>query len=145
MTREALDNLSREELLALAVQQQRQIELLQQELSRRVLVMDEAGSIAQAAMALSGVFDASQQAADRYLESVEDLKARQETEYTLRLSQAEEQCRAMIAQAEKSAQFYWDALNKRIEALMAAQEALQQPAVHEAAEEVAEGSFGPDD
>ena len=141
----SLHNLSREELLTLVHSQQLEIEALHRQLSQRQLVMDEAGSIAQAAMELSGVFQASQQAADRYLESVEAMKARQEAEYTLRLSQAEEQCRTMIAQAEKSAQFYWDALNKRIEALMAAQEALQQPAVHEPAEEVAEGSFGPDD
>ena len=78
MADKPLDNFSREELLALVQEQQRQIDLLQRQLGERVLVMDEAGSIAQAALALSGVFDASQQAADRYLESVEHLKARQD-------------------------------------------------------------------
>ena len=137
MVDKPLDNLSREELIAL-------VQSLQQQLRQRVLVMDEAGSIAQAAMALSGVFQASQQAADQYLESAEALKTRQEADYHRRLAQAEAQCREMVAQAEESARFYWDALNRRIEELMAAQPLLQTEDT-EPAEEAAEDSFGPDD
>lgn len=144
MADKPLDNFSREELLALVQEQQLRIESLQRQLGERVLVMDEAGSIAQAALALSGVFGASQQAADRYLESVEHLKARQEADYNLRLAQAEEQCREMVARAEQGAQFYWDALNRRIEALMAGQTALQTES-SESTDETAEASFGPDD
>ena len=140
----SLHNLSREELLTLVHSQQLEIEALHRQLSQRQLVMDEAGSIAQAALALSGVFDASQQAADRYLESVEHLKARQEADYNLRLAQAEEQCREMVARAEQGAQFYWDALNRRIEELMAGHTALQTEN-SESTDETAEASFGPDD
>jgi hypothetical protein len=144
MADKPLDNFSREELLALVQEQQLRIESLQRQLGERVLVMDEAGSIAQAALALSGVFQASQQAADRYLESVEHLKARQEADYNQRLAQAEVQCREMVARAEQGAQFYWDALNRRIEALMAGQTALQTES-SDSTDETAEASFGPDD
>lgn len=144
MADKSLDNFSREELLALVQEQQRQIDSLQQQLRERVLVMDEAGSIAQAALALSGVFGASQQAADRYLESVEHLKARQEADYHLRLAQAEAQCREMVARAEQGAQFYWDALNRRIETLMSVQP-LPQAESAGPTEDPAEDSFGPDD
>ena len=155
MPDKSFDNFTRQELLALVQVQQRQIAELQCQLSARQLVMDEAGSIAQAAMELNGVFHASQAAADQYLESVEAMKKRKESEYYLRLAQAEqqaqalfaqteEQCRAMVAQAEEKAQFYWDALNHRIEELMATQ-TLPQMSDAEPAEETAEDSFGPDD
>ena len=144
MTNESLHNLSREELIALAQTQQQQIESLQQQLARRVLIMEEAGSIARAAMELNEVFLASQRAADQYLESTEAMKTRQESECALRLTQAEAQCRDMITHAEESAQFYWDALNRRIEELMAAQ-SLPQAEPVKPTEEATEGSFGPDD
>lgn len=155
MPDKSFDNFTRQELLALVQVQQSQIAELQRQLSARQLVMDEAGSIAQAAMKLSGVFQASQIAADQYLESVEAMKERQESEYYLRLAQAEqqaqalfaqteEQCRAMVTQAEEKAEFYWDALNHRIEELMATQMLPQMSGV-EPAEETAEDSFGPDD
>ena len=137
MNDKPLDNLSREELIAL-------VQSLQQQLQHRTLIMDEAGSIAHAAMELNGVFQASQRAADQYLASAEAMKARQEADYHLRLAQAEEQCREMVAQAEESARFYWDALNRRIEELMSAQPLPQAENV-ESAEETAEDSFGPDD
>ena len=144
MTDSMLNNLSREELLALVQTQQHQIESLQQQLMQQAAA-GEAGSIAQAALELSGIFETAQQAADVYLESVEDLKARQEADYHQRLAQAEEQCREMVARAEQGAQFYWDTLNRRIEELMAAQPLPQaEPAGEPAAEPSAE-SFGPDD
>ena len=148
MVDKPLDNLSREELIAL-------VQSLQQQLRQRVLVMDEAGSIAQAAMALSGVFQASQQAADQYLESAEAMKLRQESDYHRRLTQAEQQAQALLAQtrqqcqemvthAEESAQFYWDALNRRIEELMSTQ-SLPQASPTTPAEPSNDERFGPDD
>ena len=139
MTEPCFDNLTREELLSLVHNQQLQIAQLQRQLTRA-----SAGSLAQAALELNGVFHASQQAADAYLQSVEDLKSRQETEYTLRLAQAEAQSREMVTQAEASAQFYWDALNRRIEAFMATQPLLHAESTG-SADEPAEESFGPDD
>ena len=144
MSERSVDNFSREELLALVHEQQRQIEALQRQLMQQAAA-GEAGSIAQAALELSGIFETAQQAADVYLESVEDLKARQEADYHQRLAQAEEQCRAMLARAEQGAQFYWDALSRRIEELMAGQTALPAEPAVEPEEEPAAESFGPVD
>lgn len=145
MTEKSFDNLSREELLTLVQQQRMQIDALRRQLDARQLVMDQAGSIAEAAMELSGVFHASQAAADQYLQSVEALKTRQESEYALRLSQAEEQCRAIVAQAEKRAAYYWDALQKRIDEMMDQHTDLVQTLCGGNAPESTEVCFGPDD
>ena len=118
MTDMLLEKLSREELLDLALTQQRQIEALQQQLMQQTAA-DEAGSIAQAALQLSGVFEKAQQAADVYLENVAAMKLRRETEDAARLAQTEARCRDMVAQARESAAYYWDALQQKIEEALA--------------------------
>ena len=69
--------LRREDLIEIIYQYQRREQRLTQEnetlksqLKDRNLQMEKAGSIAQAALALNGVFEAAQQAADQYLQSV---------------------------------------------------------------------------
>ena len=148
MSDKPLDNLSREELIAL-------VQSLQQQLDERVLVMEEAGSIAQAAMELNGVFQASQRAADQYLESAEAMQARREAEYYRRLAEAEQQaqamlletqnqCRILLEQARQGAEFYWDELQKKVQQLMARPELLQQLQAAAATDPAVE-CFGPDD
>ncbi len=58
------------------LEQEREIEALREEnfqlkeaLEKKKLVMEESGSIAEAALRLSGVFEAAQKAADMYLTS----------------------------------------------------------------------------
>lgn len=65
------------ELLELLLEQEKEIERLQIENSKlqeqleiRRLQIEESGSIAEAALKLSGIFEAAQKAADIYLESV---------------------------------------------------------------------------
>lgn len=142
MTDMLLENLSREELLDLALAQQRQIEALQQQLMQQTAA-DEAGSIAQAALQLSGVFEKAQQAADVYLENVAAMKLRRETEDAARLAQTEARCRDMVAQARESAAYYWDALQQKIEEALASHADLLplQPDAPESGED----HFGPDD
>lgn len=142
MTDSALNNLSREELLDLALAQQRQIEALQQQLMQQTAA-DEAGSIAQAALQLSGVFEKAQQAADVYLENVAAMKLRRETEDAARLAQTEARCRDMVAQARESAAYYWDALQQKIEEALASHADLLPPQPD--APQSGEDHFGPDD
>lgn len=73
----ALKSLTKLELLELLAEQEREIQSLQQELEQkeqliqqRTLCMMQSGNIAQAALALNGVFEAAQMAADQYIESV---------------------------------------------------------------------------
>lgn len=72
-----LRGLSRLQLLELLARQEREIQALKAELAEkeaalaeRRLVMERAGSIAEAALQLNGVFEAAQRAADQYLASV---------------------------------------------------------------------------
>ena len=143
MTDSMLNNLSREELLDLALAQQKQIEALQQQLMQQTAA-DEAGSIAQAALQLSGVFEKAQQAADVYLENVAAMKLRRETEDAALLAQTEAQCRNMVAQARESAAYYWDALQQKVEEFFTSRAELTQPQPTEDTA-AAEECFGPDD
>lgn len=86
MTEKELRKLNRAELLELLIwqireneAQQTELEDLRARLQRRELAMQEAGSIAEAALRLQGVFEAAQAAADQYLESVKALAERAKT------------------------------------------------------------------
>jgi len=151
------DNLSREELLTLAKQQQAELEQLRSFALSPTLDLDEPGSIAEAAMQLSGVFQASQRAADIYLRSMESMKAKRESEYFLRLAEAEQQaqqllletqehCRTTVSRAKESADFYWAEMHRRLDQLFGADPDLvrllcQLPNAAPSPED----GFGPDD
>lgn len=75
-----LKKLKRSDLFELLVSQAKEIELLQArvndlevKLERREINLSEAGSIAEAALAISKVFDEAQVAADVYLNNVKRL------------------------------------------------------------------------
>ena len=77
MTGKELKRLSRADLLELLLRQMEENERLrseleqaQKELSSREIILDQAGSIAQASLQISRVFEAAQLAADLYLENV---------------------------------------------------------------------------
>ena len=77
MTNKALKHLNRSELLQLLVAQGEEIKKLREQLeeankklNERQLVMEKSGSIAEAALRLSGVFEAAEKAAQHYLENV---------------------------------------------------------------------------
>ena len=77
MEKNSLRKLSREELLNMLIELTKENELLKQklhevenELNDRAIKIKNAGSIAQAALELNGIFEAAQKAADQYLESI---------------------------------------------------------------------------
>ena len=77
MTEKELKKLNRKQLLELLLQQTERTEFLEAELEKanqkladRIIKEKEAGSIAGAALQLSGIFEAAQNAADLYLESI---------------------------------------------------------------------------
>ena len=84
MTDKELRRLSRAELLELLLEANRENERLRSQLQKakdlldaRAIEIENAGSIAEAALALNGVFQAAQQAADQYLENVRRLAEEQ--------------------------------------------------------------------
>ncbi len=72
-----LKKLSRADLLEMLIEQSKEVERLRYELDKanaalkdRRIVMENVGSIAEASLKLSGIFESAQQAADLYLENV---------------------------------------------------------------------------
>lgn len=80
MTDRELKKLSRAELLELLLEESRENERLRGQLKKakellasKTIKIENAGSIAEAALALNNVFEAAQKAADQYLENVRRL------------------------------------------------------------------------
>lgn len=80
MTDQELRKLSRADLLELLLEQSKENERLreqlkqaQEQLASRKIEIDNAGSIAEAALQLNGVFEAAEKAAAQYLENVRRL------------------------------------------------------------------------
>ena len=85
MTDKELRKLNRSDLLEILLEQSREIDRLnalvaqmQEQLDSRQLLLDNAGSIAEASLQVSHVFEAAQQAAEQYLENIRTLSIRQE-------------------------------------------------------------------
>ena len=77
MTDRKLKKMNRRELLELLVEQEHELERLQEMLREveertqsREIRISKAGSIAEAALMLNGVFEAAQAAADQYLDNI---------------------------------------------------------------------------
>ncbi len=100
MTDKELKRMSRAALLELLIEQMEENEKLkaelqqaQAQLSSREIQISEAGSIAEAALKLNGVFVAAENAAKQYVENVRALSSDQK-----------ELCRRMEQQAKQEAQ-----------------------------------------
>lgn len=87
MTDSELHKLKRSELLEMMVEQSKEIDRLKRQLAiaakrlrSRELMLQEAGSIAEAAVSISNVFADAQKAAELYLENVERICRKQASE-----------------------------------------------------------------
>lgn len=107
MTDKELRRLSRAELIEILYALQKQNEQLTEQnrqlagqLEDRRLRMREAGSIAEAALQLNGVFEAAQAAADQYRFCAQEALSAAEQ----RLAEAERDADAIVQQAEARAQ-----------------------------------------
>ena len=87
MTDKQLRKLSRKDLLQILISQmeeneklKKELDELKQEKENRAIVAEKAGSIAQAALQLNGVFEACEKAAQEYLESIKAMEKRMSSE-----------------------------------------------------------------
>ncbi len=106
MTEKELRKLNRYQLLELLIMQteranelQEKLDALEAQIRERELQLSKIGSIAEASLQLSGVFEASQKAADLYLESVK----KQADEI---VKDAQRQADSIIRKAEVQAQYH---------------------------------------
>ena len=136
MKQQDLRSLSRGELLEIMIQQAEELEALRKEneeyrlrLQEKIIALDEAGSIAEAALKVSGIFDAAQQASARYLESIEvlasqkeqdALRAKQileetEAKCTAMWEETQKQCKKMVEKAKRDSMDYWVKVSKKVD------------------------------
>ena len=121
---------------------------LQQLLDDRKLSFQNAGSIAEAALQVSGIFEDAQKAAAQYLENVQRLSDSAQAEAAARLEQAREKCAAleaaaqqqseakladtqrkcseMTAEAKKNADLQWATLKSRLDEYCQAHDGLKE-------------------
>lgn len=133
MTEQELRRLSRADLLELLLAQRRENEQLrsmleqtQAQLADRTIRIDEAGSIAEASLQLSGIFNAAQESCQQYIDNVRLLSERQSQVCQKMEQETKEKCDRMVAEAEKMAQQYWDNCSLKIQQLVDSFEGLQQ-------------------
>lgn len=145
MTDQELRKLSRKDLLELLIMQGRERDALQAELDKakaeldnRQLCIDQSGSIAEAALEITGVFKAAQEAAEQYLENIrlrsEQIEAdcaqreqeskekadRQLQEAAQKVHQMEEdtkrRCQEMENAAKEKSEAYWTEVSACLQA-----------------------------
>lgn len=116
MTEKELKKLSRNELLELLLQQTRRTEELEKKLEEsernlrnKTLTISNAGSIAEAALQVNGVFEAAEAAAKQYLDNIKECSVRADR----MLADTEQRC----AEMEKSALEKFMALKPEIDEL----------------------------
>lgn len=155
MTDKELRNLNRKDLMQLLLDQGREMQSLREQLAAanaalkdRSITLSNAGSIAEAALQLNGVFDAAQAACLQYTENIRDLSQRQEKLCAKMLADAQAQADAIVDEAQKQAallqrdaqtqydamvkqaktdsQAYWDDVSAKMERYTAAHAELRQ-------------------
>lgn len=106
MMKNDLKKLSRSELIDVIYQLKRgeqelqqQIQTLQAALADRKLKMEQVGSVAEAALAVSGIFESAQEAADAYLSEVRRRHASLEAECDSVLDEARQRAEAIVQEA----------------------------------------------
>ena len=133
MTEKELRRLSRTDLLELLLAQRRENEQLrcvldqtQAQLADRTIKIDKAGSIAEASLQLSGIFNAAQDSCQYYLDNIRLLSERQSQICQQMEQETREKCDRMIAEAELKTQQCWDNCSAKIRQLVESFEGLQQ-------------------
>ena len=133
MTDKELRRLSRTDLLELLLAQRRENEQLrcildqtQAQLADRTIQIDKAGSIAEASLQLSGIFNAAQDSCKYYMDNIKLLSERQSAVCQQMERETKEKCDLMVAEAEMKAQACWDNCSAKIKQLVESFEGLQQ-------------------
>lgn len=133
MANKELKKLKRAELLEILVEQNREIEQLQQELeavkqqlASREIAIAEAGSIAEAALNLNGVFSAAQAACSQYIDNMKQRSEQQERLCADMERETKEKCARMVLDAQKAANAHWEQTNQKIKQVLQESEDLKK-------------------
>lgn len=112
MTDKELKKLTRAELLEMLIQQSKEVDRLTKELEEakqaleeREIKLNQAGSIAEASLQLNGIFEAAQQAASQYLDSIKILSDKQEKICAQRELESIRKAQNMLRQTKEDCDF----------------------------------------
>lgn len=154
MDKDKLKKLKRTDLLEMMISQSKENESLKQQLDealnqlkQREIRINNAGSIAEAALQLNGVFEAAQKAAVQYLENIERLSREQEIENSRIIEESEkkasqlisetqkkcqelerdtkERCEQMVSDAERDSKEHWDIVSQKLDQFYESHEEIQ--------------------
>ena len=110
MTSKELKRLSRSELLELLIDQQDELAQMQVELENaktqldnRSIIMEKFGTMAEAAIALNGVFQAADNAAKQYLENIQRVAGEHNESVISKEEETRLHCEEIIAGAKEEA------------------------------------------
>ena len=144
MNNKELEKLSRSDLLEILIkiseelnETKEKLSEVQEKLNEREIKIERAGSIAEAALNLNGVFEAAEAASQQYLENLQkqmdrqkvvcerlekesmDMAAKMLTEAKEKCDKLEAEtkarCEELVAKAEAEAQEHWNAVRKKLE------------------------------
>lgn len=122
MTERELKRMSRTEVLELLLSQTNRIEELEAKLKEanekiedKQIRLEQAGSIAEASLQLSDIFNDAQVAADQYLENMKRMEEETKLKSEQLLADTKIQCDEMVAKAKKESQDYWDDVSNKLE------------------------------
>ncbi len=125
MTDIELKKLSRADLLEILIEQGNEIERLQgiikkydSELKSKTIMINEAGSIAEASLKVNKIFENAQKAADQYLINVRELNKREAAICAQMKKETQEKCNDMIAKAKAESNAYWNEVHKKVDEYM---------------------------
>lgn len=124
-----LRKMNRKELLELLIASEKENDQLKEQLQQqtvqlqnRELQIKNAGSIAEAALVLNGVFESTEKAAAQYLENIKHCSEQQQSIYNRIVSEAEQKAKTILDNAEKekqqkikAADEYWKNLSTKLE------------------------------
>lgn len=136
MTDKELKRLKRVDLLELLIAQIRENDRLKKELAEvqgqleeRNLVLEEAGSIAEAALRINKVYQAAQSAVDQYINSINRLGAKKQQSWTQMEQKAKDTADRYLREAQFKCQSMEAETRRKCEAMLAeAQRKTQTPA-----------------
>jgi len=109
MTRKQLKKLRRVELLEMLLEQSKELEAVKKELAEtkkqleeREVKIENAGSLAEAALVLNNIFETAQNAADEYLFNIKRLNERQEEIFQRKKEECKEYTHRMIERTNQT-------------------------------------------
>ena len=128
MTEKELRRLSRGDLLEMLLTLTRENEQLREELEEarkqlesRAIAIDNAGSLAEAALQLNDVFGVAQAACEQYSQNLQYRTEHQQELCDEMLREAEEKSARMLENAKREADAYWEFVREKVRGLYLSQ------------------------